>query len=52
MSEWRCSSVFIVNFEQILHIVLLFLLLTLNKLMTAKLHKERYMKNNAGNGFK
>ena len=29
--HWRRSGVFIVNFEQILHIVLVFPLLTLNK---------------------
>ena len=29
--EWRCSGVFIVKFGQILHVVLVFLLLTLNK---------------------
>ena len=28
--QWRHSDVFIVNFEHILHLVLLFLLLTLN----------------------
>ena len=28
--EWRRSGVFIVNFEHILHLVLVFLLLTLN----------------------
>ena len=29
--QWRRSGVFIVNFEQISHIALLFLLLTFNK---------------------
>ena len=33
--HWRRSGVFIVKFEQILHIVLVFLLLTLNKWMLA-----------------
>ena len=33
--HWRCSGVFIVNLEQISHIVLVFLLLTLNKQMPA-----------------
>ena len=28
--HWRCSGVFIVNFEHILHLVLVFLHLTLN----------------------
>ena len=28
--QWRCSGVFIVNFEHISHLVLVFLLLTLN----------------------
>ena len=28
--QWRLSGVFIVNFEQILHLVLVFILLTLN----------------------
>ena len=28
---WRCSGVFIVNFEQVLHVVLMFPLLNLNK---------------------
>ena len=28
---WHCSGVFIVNFEQISHVSLVFLLLTLNK---------------------
>ena len=31
--HWRRSGVFIVNFEQILHVVLVFPLLTLNKQM-------------------
>ena len=35
--SWHRSSVFIVNFEQILHIVLLFSLLTLDKYMPAGL---------------
>ena len=30
-SQWRCSSVSIVNFEHISHLFLKFLLLTLNK---------------------
>ena len=30
-SHWRRSDVFIVNFEHISHLVLLFLLLTLNR---------------------
>ena len=29
--QWRCSSVFIVNFEHISHLVLMFLLLTLSR---------------------
>ena len=29
--QWRCSSVFIVNFEHISHLDLMFLLLTLNR---------------------
>ena len=29
--QWRRSGIFIVNFEHILHLVLVFLLLTLNK---------------------
>ena len=33
--QWRLSGIFIVNFEQIPHIVLIFPLLTLNKLMPA-----------------
>ena len=28
--QWRCSGVFIINFEHISHLVLVFLLLTLN----------------------
>ena len=34
-SDWRHSGVFIVNFEHISHFVLVFLLLALNKLMSA-----------------
>ena len=34
-SQWRHSGAFIVNFKHILHIALLFLLLTLNKWMPA-----------------
>ena len=33
--QWRCSSVFIVNFEHISHLVLVFLLLTLNMQLPA-----------------
>ena len=33
--EWRCLGVFIVNFEHISHLVLVFLLLTLNMWMSA-----------------
>ena len=40
--HWRFSGVFIVTIKQILHIVLEFPLLTLNKKMPAVL--ERYMK--------
>ena len=29
--HWRCSGAFIVNFEHILHLVLVFLLLTLSR---------------------
>ena len=29
--KWRCSGVFIVNFEHISHLVLMFLLLTLSR---------------------
>ena len=35
--QWRCSGVFIVNFENISHIVLVFLLLTLNMQLPAGL---------------
>ena len=41
-SRWRRSGVFIVNFENILHLFLVFLSLTLNKKMLAgylNLHK-------------
>ena len=33
--HWRCSGVFIVNFEHILHLVLVFLPLTLSRKMSA-----------------
>ena len=36
--QWRRSSVFIVNFEHISHLYLVFLLLTLNKLMLVWLY--------------
>ena len=29
-TKWRCSGVFIVNFERISYLILVFLLLTLN----------------------
>ena len=29
--HWRCSGVFVVNFGHILHLILVFLLLTLNR---------------------
>ena len=32
---WRCTGVFIVNFEHIAHLVLLFLLLTLRRYISA-----------------
>ena len=35
--HWRLSGVFIVNFEHIKHLVLVFLLLTLNMLLLARL---------------
>ena len=35
--HWRCPGVFIINFEHILHLVLVFLLLTLNMQMAAGL---------------
>ena len=35
--QWRCSGIFIVNFEHISHLVLVFLLLTLNMLLSAGL---------------
>ena len=34
--QWRHSGIFIVNFEHILHLVLVFLLLTLNMLEDAR----------------
>ena len=41
--QWRCFGVFIVNFEHILHLVLVFLLLTLNMQLPAGkvIHKCR-----------
>ena len=30
LEQWRCSSVFLVNFEHISHLALVFLLTTLN----------------------
>ena len=33
--HWRCSGLFIVNFEQISHIILVFPLLTLDKKILA-----------------
>ena len=33
--HWRCSDLFIVNFEQISHIILVFPLLTLDKKILA-----------------
>ena len=33
--QWRCSGIFIVNFEHISYLVLVFLLLTLNMLLPA-----------------
>ena len=36
----RCSGVFIVNFERILHLFLVFLLLTLNKCISTEAHSE------------
>ena len=33
--QWRCSGIFIVNFEHISHLVIVFLLLTLSKKMPA-----------------
>ena len=38
--HWFCSGVFIVNFEQIPHLVLLFLLLTLSRKMSAGMTLE------------
>ena len=34
--QWRCSGVFIVNFKHILHLFVVFLLLTLNKQILAE----------------
>ena len=34
---WRPSSAFVFDFEQILHIILVFLMFTLNKLMPAQM---------------
>ena len=39
----HCSGVFIVNFEKISHIVLVFPLLTSNKYLTAELELSRYL---------
>ena len=38
--QWRCSGVFIVNFERILLFFLVFLLLTLNKCISTEAHSE------------
>ena len=35
--HWRCSNVFIVNFEHISHLALVFLLLNLSRLIPAEL---------------
>ena len=43
--HWRRSGVFILNFEQILHITLVFPLLTLNKYLSAGLEKGYYAHN-------
>ena len=46
-----CSGVFIVNFEHILHLVLVFLLLTLNmQLPTGKIHVNNKQKRHSGTG--
>ena len=34
LRQWRCSGVFIINFEHVSHIILLFSLLSLNKFIT------------------
>ena len=39
--HWRRSGVFIVNFELVSHLALVFLLLTLNRLMLAGLVRHR-----------
>ena len=39
--HWRRSGVFIINFELVSHLVLVFLLLTLNRLMLAGLVRHR-----------
>ena len=46
--KWRCSGVFIVNFEHILHLVLLFILLTLNMQMPTGYHGSNPSKDISG----
>ena len=41
--QWRRSSVFIVNFEHISHLVLVFLLLTLNKQLPTGFKREIFL---------
>ena len=41
--QWRRSEVFIVNFEHILHLTLVFLFLTLNMYLLAELCLYQYM---------
>ena len=44
-SHWRRSDVFIVNFEHILYLALVFLLLTLNMLLPAGSVVKKLLKN-------
>ena len=44
--QWRRSGVFIINFEHILHLALVFLLLTLNMLMpTWNIPQQKFAKS-------
>ena len=44
--QWRRSGVFIVNFEHISHLALVFLLLTLSRKMPAGMGETIYFKHN------
>ena len=44
--QWRRSDVFFVNFEYILHLVLVFLLLTLNRKMPVELRSAQSILSN------